>query len=561
VIVDGNAVDADLSADVAVIGAGPAGIVTALEMADAGFDVVLLESGQESYSAETQALADAAELDPQRHAAMSLATRRQVGGASTIWGGRCVPFDPVDFERRPWISDAAWPVSLDELTPYFQRACDWFACGRAVFDATETDCLPPSIVPGLPNDEVRSSSLERWSPPLRFGSAYADRIRRSPRLRLVTGATCTEIVLTANDANVDHLACRTLGGGEFRVRTRRYIVACGGLESTRLLLASRDSSGRAIGDQSDHLGRWYMAHLEGIVASIRFDAPGAQPIHGYEQDADGVFVRRRFSLSRSHQETHELPNIAAWLVHPELMDARHESGVLSLSYLALTSPLGGRLAPEALRLAFTGEQVPGVPFGVGERSRTAAHLRNIVSDPWDTIRFVADYGVSRVTGRRRAPGFEISSPENVYPLQYHGEHRPHRDSRVTLADERDRLGVPKLRIDVRFSDADVDGVVRAHEQWDGYLRRHGAGRVEYLVDDVGEAIRDRLGGGFHQSGTTRMSTRPEHGVVDADLAIHGLPTVHVASSSTFPTSSQANSTFMIVVFALRLVDHLKRSLS
>jgi hypothetical protein len=29
----------------------------------------------------------------------------------------------------------------------------------------------------------------------------------------------------------------------------------------------------------------------------------------------------------------------------------------------------------------------------------------------------------------------------------------------------------------------------------------------------------------------------------------------------FPTSGQANSTFMIVVFALRLAEHLKRSLS
>jgi choline dehydrogenase-like flavoprotein len=121
--------------------------------------------------------------------------------------------------------------------------------------------------------------------------------------------------------------------------------------------------------------------------------------------------------------------------------------------------------------------------------------------------------------------------------------------------------MPKLGIDIRFDDADVDGIVRAHEQWDDFLRRHGAGRIEYPVDDLAEAIRDRLGGGFHQSGTTRMSERPEDGVVDPDLAVHGVPTLHVASSSTFPTSSQANSTFMIVVFALRLADHVRRSLS
>jgi choline dehydrogenase-like flavoprotein len=57
-----------------------------------------------------------------------------------------------------------------------------------------------------------------------------------------------------------------------------------------------------------------------------------------------------------------------------------------------------------------------------------------------------------------------------------------------------------------------------------------------------------------------MSTRSEDGVVDENLAVHGLPRLYVVSSSTFPTSSQANSTFMIVPIALRLVDHLKRTL-
>ena len=137
---------------------------------------------------------------------------------------------------------------------------------------------------------------------------------------------------------------------------------------------------------------------------------------------------------------------------------------------------------------------------------------------------------------------------------------PRRDSRVTLAEERDALGLPKLKIDIRFSDADVDGVVRAHQRWDEHLQRHGAGRLEYLTPDVAESVRGWLGGGFHQSGTTRMSARSEDGVVDKNLAVHGLPTLHVISSSTFPTSSQANSTFMIIPFALRLVDHLKRSL-
>src|SRR6202043_3230356 len=122
---------------------------------------------------------------------------------------------------------------------------------------------------------------------------------------------------------------------------------------------------------------------------------------------------------------------------------------------------------------------------------------------------------------RRVPGFSVYNRDNVYPLHYHSEHRPDRNSRVMLAEERDAVGMPRLRIDIRFSEADVDGVVRAHRHWDEYLRRHRVGRLEYVVDDVAEGVRSQLGGGFHQTGTTRMSDRAEDGVLDRDLAVHG----------------------------------------
>jgi choline dehydrogenase-like flavoprotein len=85
--------------------------------------------------------------------------------------------------------------------------------------------------------------------------------------------------------------------------------------------------------------------------------------------------------------------------------------------------------------------------------------------------------------------------------------------------------------------------------------------LEYLFDDLEEGLRKQLLDGYHQAGTTRMSDRPEDGVLNPHLAVHGFEDLFVASSSAFVTSGQANSTFMIVVFALRLADHLHRDLS
>ncbi|MBV8735383.1 MAG: hypothetical protein JO120_11420 [Solirubrobacterales bacterium] len=120
--------------------------------------------------------------------------------------------------------------------------------------------------------------------------------------------------------------------------------------------------------------------------------------------------------------------------------------------------------------------------------------------------------------------------------------------------------MPRLNIDIRFSEDDVRGVVRAHRHWDEYLRRHGCGRIEYLHEDLEGAVEERLGAGFHQVGTTRMSASPRNGVLTPDLALHGFEDLFIVSSSALVTSGQANSTFMIVVLALRLADRLRGEL-
>lgn len=545
-----------------VVGAGPAGIVTALELADAGIDVMLVESGRERPDERIQQLGDAAVLDPDRHAPMGMATRRQVGGTSVIWGGRCVPYDPIDFDARTVAPSASWPLGYADVEPYFQRACDWLVCGRAAFDSAALAQLPPSLAPGLPDADVRTSTFERWSLPTDFGREYGERLRRSPRVRVITGLTCTRIVPAPEGGRIDHLEARSLDGPDVQLRAQRYVLACGGLESTRLLLASPSPGGAAIGDHSGHLGRWYMGHVEGVVARICLSTPPRGTIFGYERDVDGVYVRRRISFSPEAQRRLCLPNIVAWLANPELADPAHGSGPLSFAYLALASPLGRRFAPDAQRESLTGHKVPGAPYGPVEQGAVRDHLRNLARHPAATARFVADFGTRRfLARRRRVPGFFVFSPLNVYPLQFHGEHLPSPRSRVTIGDERDALGLPRLRIDIRFADADVEGVVRAHEQWDEHLRRHGCGRLEYLHEDVAGAVRERIGGGFHQLGTTRMSAAPRDGVLTPDLAVHGFEDLHVLSSSAFVTSSQANSTFMVVVFALRLAGRLRAQLS
>jgi choline dehydrogenase-like flavoprotein len=548
-----------LSADLAVVGAGPAGIAMAIEIANKGFDVVLVESGYEEFDSNNQQLAEAAEWNTSLHAPMSMSVRRQFGGTSTIWGGRCVPYDRIDFERRDHISNVTWPVTYDELLSYYQRACNWLQCGRAAFDTTQMEHLPSSVVPGLPEKAGSSATFERWSLSTNFAHEYGEDLKRSRRVRVLTGLTCTEVISDADGRRVENLNCRTLEGKRVSIQARGYVLACGGLETTRLLLASRGPHGEALGNHSGHLGSWYMGHVGGVIAKVRFCTPPRSTIFGYERDIDGTYVRRRFSIASEEQRTHELPNTIAYLANPDLADHRHRNGILSFAYLTLRSPLAELVTPAAQRFSAAGGGIPGRTTGNAAGASVRAHLMNVVRDCPSVARFVAGFGARRfIAGRRKVPGFfSAYSGENCYPLQYNGEQIPNRQSRVSLASDRDSVGMPRLKIDLRFSQGDADGILRCHDIWDKYLRRNGCGRLEYVSQDPSSVVWSMMGGGTHQLGTTRMAFNPEDGVVNEHLAVHGMANLFVASSSVFLTSSQANPTFMVIVFALRLADHLK----
>ena len=130
--------DVTIEADVVVVGAGPIGIVTALELARSGVQVALIESGLERTAPAAQGLATLdSRQDDYFHSRSELTVRRQVGGTSALWGGRCVKFDPIDFEDRPITAQAPWPIGDKDIEPYRQSAA------APAFRKSERVCAGP----------------------------------------------------------------------------------------------------------------------------------------------------------------------------------------------------------------------------------------------------------------------------------------------------------------------------------------------------------------------------------------------------------------------------------
>src|SRR5580658_3668928 len=177
--------DLSLASPVLVVGAGPAGIVQALELRRHGIEVVMLAGGADGFDAGFQALADAEITDPQRHAPMQIAVRRALGGTSLLWGGRCVPFDDIDFANRAHVPLSGWPLTHDEIRPWYDIAMRYLNAGAPEFSA------PVAGVGTLA--DCRIDRLERWSERRNLRWLHADALTRDPGLKILLGAVATGI--------------------------------------------------------------------------------------------------------------------------------------------------------------------------------------------------------------------------------------------------------------------------------------------------------------------------------------------------------------------------------
>jgi choline dehydrogenase-like flavoprotein len=141
------------------------------------------------------------------------------------------------------------------------------------------------------------------------------------------------------------------------------------------------------------------------------------------------------------------------------------------------------------------------------------------------------------------------------------EQAPHRDSRVTLDTDRDRLGCRRASLHWRLSELDKHTAHRGHAILAEEFARSGLGEFRSAMGSIDDPWPDRLRGARHHMGTTRMHADPRRGVVDADGRVHGVANLYVAGSSVFPTSGAANPTLTIVALALRLAAHLRQRLA
>jgi len=538
--------DHEIRADIIIVGTGAAGITMALDLIGCNQSVLLFESGGLEEEPATQHLYAGAVVNARLHSPPDRYRQRRLGGTTTIWGGRCMPLDPIDFEVRDYVPGSGWPIIYTDVEPFYARANALCEAGAFAYttDATFGPAALP-IVAGFTSPDYSTHRLERFSCPTNFAARYGHKLRGRHNVQVVLHANLTQIVLDENGTQVRQLLLRTLSGKRLTARGGRYVLATGGLEAARLLLANRDRHPRGIGNQHDIVGRYYMCHVAGTIGAIQFACPTSAVYRGYRMSPEGVYCRQRFSLEESAQRREGIGSFIARLHHPRITDPAHRSAILSLLYLAK----------------------PLIPYEYQQRLHGAdgnspgdwlRHVTNVVTGPVEAASFTWHMVRDRMLAERKFPSIIINSKANLYSIDFHAEQYPNAASRVLLDDTVDALGMPRIKIDWRYLPEDVHTVSRALEILARDFAASGVGRLHYDPALVETEITRYGAYGGHHIGTARMGSDPRSSVVDANCRLHAVNNLYVAGSAVFPTSSQANPTLTIVALALRLAAHLSR---
>lgn len=535
-----------IHADVCIVGGGPAGITMAMELAKTGKSILLLESGGMEPSDEAQRLNVGEVVDEALHSPPDTYRQRRWGGGTSIWGGRCVPFDPIDFEARPWMDHSGWPIDYAEVERYYGAANALCEAGEYEYDARLA--IPGGMRPvlrGFTPAHFDLNGIERFSCPTNFGERYKTRLNAASNVRVLLRATVIRLRSAQDGSRIESLDVCNSNDLGFSVVADQVVLAVGGIEAPRLLLTSDDVHVGGIGNANDLVGRFYMCHIAGTVGSLQVNGPSDRVWHGYDVAPDGTYCRRRISVRSDVQAERGLGNMVFRLHHPRITDPGHHTGPLSAIFLAqkfISYEYAKRLVSDSPPTATT----------------WLRHGLNAVTDPISTMRFLGHWLRDRTLAERKFPSLIIRPRTNLFSLDFHAEQVPFRDSRIGLASAVDRFGNRQVRIDWRYTPQDIHTVATSFDLLRSDLEQQAVGRLTLASDepDIETVVRRDGAYGGHHIGTVRMGTSDASGVVDRNGKVFGVNNLFVAGSAIFPTSSQANPTLTIVAMALRLADHL-----
>ncbi len=540
--IDANTVDQNknINTDVCILGAGTAGITLAREFIGLPFRIAVLESGGLKPDKETQLLNWGKNVGHPYYS-LDTARPRYLGGSTNRWHlcadgdchvARMRPLEEIDFKERDWVPNSGWPFGKEALDPYYDRAQE--VCGITPASYNVNDWSNSEKSPCLAfTDNSVETIIFKFGSRHPFLKDYIEQFDRADNIDLFINANVTDIEADRVGKTITRVRVANLEGNKFWVRAKLFILSAGAIENARLLLVSRSVMKNGLGNQNDLVGRYFMEHPH-CSSGVFVPSPKTMnmPMNLYRsvQSVNDVPVIGKLSLSEGTVRRERLLSNVIELYPKVVLEA-------SLAkYPVINSPGVQALRDLSKRKgASYGENLKTIMTGLDDVAKTV--YRRAKSRLFEGIK------------RKRVL---------VYQMQSMSEQIPDPDSRVLLAEEKDALGMPRVKLDWRLNEIDIRSITKTHEIMDKAFRESGLGRV--LLQLYEELPSPSIYGGWHHMGTTRMSQDPRKGVVDENSKVHGLSNLFIAGPSVFPTGGYANPSLTIVALSIRLADHIEKTM-
>ena len=265
---------------VAIFGSGPAGITTALELEKKNIKCLLIEAGGEDYSEDSQGFYKS-KIIGDEILDLSKSRLRQLGGTSGHWGGTSKPLEEYTFEL--------WPIKSDELKPYLKRTCEILNINNQFRKAPLSNFF---------------NQVEFQNSGVKFADKYKNHIRNSKNIMLVLNTQLSHFV---GDSNNTRYALCISGKTTKKIRAKYFVLACGAIENSRLLLWSKVKNSGFL-DNNLPIGKYWMSHAHelggrGLISKKKLEEKMKNNFLGYDNlmyfSATKEFIIKKKILSAS----------------------------------------------------------------------------------------------------------------------------------------------------------------------------------------------------------------------------------------------------------------------
>ncbi len=504
--------DKFITCNICIIGSGIGGATLAKSLIEKGFkDLVVVEAGGRKASQLDVVSFDSVGEDFR----LSPTRAIELGGTSNLWHGVLAPLDPIDFEYRSWIPNSGWPISYEDLDPYYRRAADILKIPK--FDWFDRDTITRELdlcISDMPInfDSIENKLFQQPQPVMSFKNELESLEKQGHPIRILTNSVALELLGHSEHQIKAVMTKCTRSQDVTFIHAKKYIVAAGALESPRLFLNSKSKWRYGLGNEQDNVGRYLMDHPMGNLIQVEFNNRISAPLYSDFRASKNVKIKSGIVFDRKHQKEWQLPNHNFYIRPSFIRGINNESEELKLYLLTLK------------RGKFSIKKILKI-------------LSNI-----NVVRQILAYKFSLRVKYKFADIFFVT------------EQIPYKSSRISLSENKDSFGYPIAKIDWKLHKDDWDSMSKLYPLLkkifpsDRFTCTHKENDVNW---------RSIFTSAAHHVGTLRMASSSNNGVVDQNLKVFGVNNLFVCDGSVFPTSGNVNSGLTIAALAIRLGDFLK----